>query len=298
MELWQILLLAFLLASCCILLLLTYSTIKDLKKANQKLSSDLNEIKNSSAQIVTNAEKSIDQALQKLLKNAEESQDKREKSAKALVAEHLIPRLKEYEKSREVDDLQNKLRDLSTLQRDNTPGEIIGLIRRIKEKSEENSFITIDVSGYYLKEAVFADSSGYDDIILKDCILDGADFRSNSFCRSVFDGLDLSSVDLHDAKLEEATFVGAILNDTNLQGAKAMKASFENAKMKKAQLQNAQLNGANFRNADLQGADLRGADLREADLRGADLKGAILHHTKLEQVKFLRSKPASRRVCQ
>ncbi|MEM7172952.1 MAG: pentapeptide repeat-containing protein [Pseudomonadota bacterium] len=99
--------------------------------------------------------------------------------------------------------------------------------------------------------------------------------------RCNLDGLDLSSVDLTDARIRDGSFFRSTLNDANLTGASGFRAKFVNAVMRGTRLDNAKLDEADFTKAELVDASLIGADLRRArlfrsDLRGADLTGARL----------------------
>lgn len=99
--------------------------------------------------------------------------------------------------------------------------------------------------------------------------------------RCIFDGLDISNVDLSGARLRDGSFFRANLSGTNLSNISAFKAKFVNAKMREAKLDGAKLTEADFTKADLtkasfQGADLRRARFYKAVLREADFSNALL----------------------
>ena len=79
-------------------------------------------------------------------------------------------------------------------------------------------------------------------------------------------GMDLSFVDLYDAKLDGANF-----NDADLTGAKLSCAKFSAAKFRRAILTD-----ANFAHSDLSGADFKDAIIGGANFSGASLEHAIL----------------------
>lgn len=83
-------------------------------------------------------------------------------------------------------------------------------------------------------------------------------------------GADLSKVDLFDTVFRRADLRGA-----NLSGARCYRTVFSGADLRNARL-GVDLTSARFDGADLRDADLSGADLRYADLGGADLRGARL----------------------
>jgi hypothetical protein len=109
--------------------------------------------------------------------------------------------------------------------------------------------------------------------------------------------LDLSSVDmrkanLDDAHLERADLMGAHLEGAILDDAHLERADFRDAHLEKASLMDAHLEGAILDDAHLEGANLLGAHLEgayllrayveRADLMGAHLEGAILLGAHLE----------------
>lgn len=96
-----------------------------------------------------------------------------------------------------------------------------------------------------------------------------------------FSGVDLSfanlsQIDLREADLSRAVFIGANLERANLEFANLYGANLENADLTDACLFYANLRRAKLCNANLKGADLRSANLTDAKLTGADLSDADL----------------------
>ena len=89
--------------------------------------------------------------------------------------------------------------------------------------------------------------------------------------RAVFAWMDLSGLSLRGRNLADADFAAACLHETDLTGAKLDNATFFGADMQDCLLVDASMRRADLRGACLRGADLTGADLFEADLR----EGAI-----------------------
>ncbi|NEO85896.1 MAG: pentapeptide repeat-containing protein [Spirulina sp. SIO3F2] len=94
--------------------------------------------------------------------------------------------------------------------------------------------------------------------------------------RTNFFGANLQEADLSNTKLFEAIWF-----EVNLQGAKLYRANFEGASLTLVNFKNAYLSEANFRRAsfdesNFQGANLSGANLRETRLHNANLEGANL----------------------
>lgn len=78
-----------------------------------------------------------------------------------------------------------------------------------------------------------------------------------------------------------ASFRGADLDDSNLDGLQLSHKNFDGARadgatFRGSQLQDASLRGASFRGACLEGANLSGADLAGADFSGADVAGVTI----------------------
>ena len=109
--------------------------------------------------------------------------------------------------------------------------------------------------------------------------LRGRDLRYARLDRS-----DLHQVDLTNANLDHASFVGADLRDAWLNCADPNAVLVE-ADRRKAQCSTAR--GSDFSRAKLQGASLLGIDLREAKLHDAHLEGADLSYAILLGSDFL-----------
>jgi hypothetical protein len=86
---------------------------------------------------------------------------------------------------------------------------------------------------------------------------------------------DLRKANLALAKLENAYFYGATLDDALIMGAKLRGARLAYAHLWRAGLSGADLRGAHLANADLTKANLCGADLSGAELSGADLTDIV-----------------------
>lgn len=98
---------------------------------------------------------------------------------------------------------------------------------------------------------------------------------------SVFDGCDLSAVNLSHKSLMTASFMNADLYKANLDGANLFKANF-----KYAQLYLASLHQTNLSQANLKGANLVEANLSKANLSYADLSYADLRRANISEANF------------
>ena len=92
--------------------------------------------------------------------------------------------------------------------------------------------------------------------------------------RAVFAWLDISFLSLKGRNLADADFAAACHEGCDLTGAKLDNAIFFGADMQDAVLADASLRRADLRGACLRGADLSGADLFEADLREGTIAAA------------------------
>jgi uncharacterized protein YjbI with pentapeptide repeats len=110
--------------------------------------------------------------------------------------------------------------------------------------------------------------------------------------------LDLSGMDLHNARLKWVVLSYAKLFRINLSGACLGRAELDHTNLQEANLSNADLSYANLCGADLTDANLQcanlcnallidanltGADLRGARFEGTDLTGAILQDARLPE---------------
>jgi uncharacterized protein YjbI with pentapeptide repeats len=102
--------------------------------------------------------------------------------------------------------------------------------------------------------------------------------------------LDLSHVDLRNAKLPKATFRRVDLSHSDLSGAELKYADMGNAKLTGAKLDFAVFENANLRHATLVKASMYAAKLGWADLTDADLLEAELNSTYLGAAHLTRAK--------
>lgn len=94
--------------------------------------------------------------------------------------------------------------------------------------------------------------------------------------RDPWDLLGGRGVSLAGVYLPAASFAGAPAALVDLTDARLDLACFVGADLRHASLRRASLVGADLQNADLRGADLTGADLRGADLTGVKVDGETL----------------------
>jgi hypothetical protein len=109
--------------------------------------------------------------------------------------------------------------------------------------------------------------------------------------RAVLSGADLGSLNLHEARFDEALLVKAWLLESNLERASFQKAHLEEAwcagtNFEGVDFRGASLARANLRGCDCRGANFQGADLEEANLCGANLCGADLTDANLRGAVF------------
>ncbi|MDJ0695674.1 pentapeptide repeat-containing protein [Mastigocoleus sp. MO_188.B34] len=102
---------------------------------------------------------------------------------------------------------------------------------------------------------------------------------------SNLNGAYLSGSILRNADLSNAKLSGAILSDTDLKDA-----IFRNANLTKAGLRGAILSGVDFMGADLSQVELTGNKLSKMDLNYAQLNGAYLNDTDLSHAKLSHAK--------
>ncbi len=107
--------------------------------------------------------------------------------------------------------------------------------------------------------------------------------------RCIFDGLDISQVDLSGARLRDTSFYRANLTGSDLSNASAFKVKFVNAVLEEAKLDGAKLSEADFTKANLTGASLKGADLRRVRFFDAILRQADLSDARLSGADFTRA---------
>jgi uncharacterized protein YjbI with pentapeptide repeats len=101
-------------------------------------------------------------------------------------------------------------------------------------------------------------------------------------CR--FEGLQLSAVDLHGAKLQNTSLIAANLRGANLSQAQMSYTNLLNADVGNANMTSATLFGAVLRKADLTAANLKDSDMRYAILQDVDLSNADLRNANMSNV--------------
>ena len=116
--------------------------------------------------------------------------------------------------------------------------------------------------------------------------LTGGNFSQIKGHGSIWKGANLARSDFRYAKLEDALFTGACLNQANLSAANAKfarftKASLQEAKMIQMNLFEGSVEKADLTRADLSGSNLYGAEFLDSILEQAVLKEANVKMTKL-----------------
>lgn len=160
--------------------------------------------------------------------------------------------------------------------------------------------------GARLDEAVF-DRSDLDESSFVRAGLAGASFGGASVRRArldeiaapnlrLFEGADASQATIRWARLEGASFSGAICTGTKFNESELTRASFAGARLEGAELlaiaargasfAGAAMNAASLAGADLLGARFEGASLAHADLSGANLYGAELWQADLSEARL------------
>ena len=139
----------------------------------------------------------------------------------------------------------------------------------------------------------------------------GVNLKSVNLTRADLEQALLCSANLENARASEARLSGADLSDANLKaciatgadlsravmlrvqadcavlvGANLARADLSHASLRNACLQNAVMNGAKLRDADLWKASLTAADIKGADFTGANLEDACLKGLKLRLARF------------
>lgn len=107
--------------------------------------------------------------------------------------------------------------------------------------------------------------------------------------RCIFDGLDLSQVDLSGARLRDGSFFRTKLSGSDLSNASAFKAKFVNAQMREVKLDGAKLSEADFTKADLTKASFQRADLRRTRFFDAVLRETDFSNARLDGADFTRA---------
>lgn len=160
--------------------------------------------------------------------------------------------------------IKTKTTQLLTSERESYRNPIIALIAGM--------LIVVGIAVFY--------SPGKKDVI-NNCNLAPRPEVDWSNCR--FEALDLNSVNLKGANLQNTSLIAANLRGANLSDAQMSYVNLLNADVRDANLSNAKLMGAvmrkaNFTAAKLNDSDISFAVLQDVDLSNADLSGANLTH--------------------
>ncbi len=100
------------------------------------------------------------------------------------------------------------------------------------------------------------------------------DLRSLNLRDGAYDQIVLTDAILNGADLRRTNFQEADLNRAQLQGVEAVRTTFTKANLAGADLINSDLKGAQFNSADLRGADVRGCSFSpDTNFRGAKVTG-------------------------
>ena len=110
--------------------------------------------------------------------------------------------------------------------------------------------------------------------LLKDA--SGKDFTKADFRKAKLDGVDFSKAILTEAKMQEASLVGANFQGANLDGV-----NFTKANLSRARLIQSSVIWSEFNNAQMNLVDLAGADLTRSNFAGAKMEGANLKDSKI-----------------
>jgi uncharacterized protein YjbI with pentapeptide repeats len=102
----------------------------------------------------------------------------------------------------------------------------------------------------------------------------GKDFSKADFKGAKLDGVDFSKAILTEAKMQEASLVGANFQGANLDGVNFTKANLSGARLIQASVIWAEFNNAQMNLVDLAGADLTHSNFANAKMEGANLKGS------------------------
>ena len=120
-----------------------------------------------------------------------------------------------------------------------------------------------------------------------------ADFRLNlrdaDLPTAQFLGVDLSNAMFHNSNLSGANFANTDLTDSSLSCSDLSQAEFYDVNFTGARLWSANLSGANLQDADLSRRNLHNVNLSGADLRRANLSGAIFQDAKASNALFERA---------
>lgn len=153
-------------------------------------------------------------------------------------------------------------------------------VRQIRQKSEKEGLVGLDLSGIDLTKADMRE------IDLKGINLHGANLSGANLFKADLTGADLSNANLSGAYLRFAILSGAKLINAKLNKADLRNAKLWHADLEEAQLEEADLMQAVLFNANLKLANLKNANLYKAGLMSAKLNGADLSNTNIRNANF------------
>jgi uncharacterized protein YjbI with pentapeptide repeats len=130
---------------------------------------------------------------------------------------------------------------------------------------------------------IHVDLTGVD---LSEAKLRGAYLSGANLSSARLTGANLTGADLYNANLSGADLSGATLREADLCRAILIGADLSKAYLDKAKLSGADLSDANLSEADLGGAYLGGAKLARANLSGAVLSSAYLNRANLSEANL------------
>ena len=161
--------------------------------------------------------------------------------------------------------------------RDVARTQTITILRRLEEYKERQGRIIDFLRDTELYKFIFKNVN-LSGINLSQAKLYKINLQKASLESANLEEADLSSADLQQAVLSDVNLQKASLESANLQQAVLLDVNFEleSANLKEADLSSANLQQAVISDANLQGANLYKANLEEADLRLANLQQAFL----------------------
>lgn len=134
----------------------------------------------------------------------------------------------------------------------------------------------------------FADFT-YSDLkgaVLSGEFLGGIHLQNADLSGATLDETDLSRADLSGANLKGAILAHAKLQEARFRGAQMEDAYLESTDLSRANLYGAKLNRANLAGANLKQAHFTGADLSNANISAAEIAGAGLDQTTLDSLNI------------
>jgi uncharacterized protein YjbI with pentapeptide repeats len=137
---------------------------------------------------------------------------------------------------------------------------------------EEARLVALDLSEAKLRGLRLTDVEGGDVSAVN------GDWRGAEIKRVSFRGARLTGLDLGEARIEEARFVGCKLDYANFRHAVIEHVSFEDCVLANADFQGARLYAVRFSRCQLGAADFSKAELAHVDFRGSELAlaGSVL----------------------